>query len=328
MGRSLHPPRLMCGSEPRAQLGVGTYATIVYEQVRLQHQYPGDAFFLLADYHALTRGQPESLMRRSAVMGATYLALGVDVRTSVLYRQSDVPQLFELFWLIACLLPPQLVHSPIDGGGLPRNLGAEIYPTLMAADLLGLRATIATQVTPSFERLDYACQIAAAMNSRLGTDFFPIPRLVGDFPQPPITHPNPHDLFAGPGVFSEAPEFNAWLSALYRYSETHHVPEVMVWFDAIVSRLVSVSQLQQLPAPSGAAHLLTDPEGRCQLAALIAEHLGPAREAYRHIRSKGDLVEEALCTGALRVRSELHETVEHLREMLGIGRLRKSFVTE
>jgi len=257
-------------------------------------------------------------------MGATYLALGVDVRTSVLYRQSDVPQLFELFWLIACLLPPQLADSAANVEVLPRNLGAELYPALMAADLLGLRATIATQLTPRFERLDYACQIAEQINDRLGRDCFPIPKLVGDFPRPPVAHPNPQDLFAGPWVFGDAGEFRVWLSALYRYGETNNlVSEVAIWCDSIASRLIGAERLQQLKDSCGEAYLLSASSVRDRLAELIAEHLRPSREAYRQMRSEGNMVEEALRAGALRVRSELKETVESLREILGLGRVRR-----
>jgi hypothetical protein len=196
----------------------------------------------------------------------------------------------------------------------------------MAADLLGLRATIATQLTPGFERLDYACQIAEEINDRLGRDFFPVPKLVGDFPQPPVAHPNPQDLFAGPRVFGETSEFRVWLSALNRYGETNNlVSEVAIWFDSIASRLIGAEQLRQLKGSCGEAHLLSAPTVRDRLADLIAEHLKPSREVYRQMRSEGNIVEEAMRAGALRVRSELKETVESLREILGLGRFRRPF---
>lgn len=292
----------------------------VHEQLRLQDQYPGDTFVLLADYAALTHAPPESLIRQTATLGAIYLALGLDVRTSVIYRQSDVPQLFELFWLVACLLPPQLAHGSPQAASLPHKLAQELYPALMATDILGLRASIVNQLTHSFERLDYASQIAEQINGRLGKDLFPIPRLVGHFPKPPLVHPSVQDLFAGPFVFGEAHEFSFWLSALDQYGKTHDVvSEMSNWFEIIITRLVDMNQLQPLQSACREANLLTDPEVRNRLAALIVERLKPSHEAYLQLRSQSHIIEEAMQAGALRVRSELKETVRLLREALGIG---------
>ncbi len=320
MVSAIHPPRLICGSEPRGQLGIGTYAMFVHEQLRLQDQYPGDTFVLIADYAALPHASPESLMRQTATLGAIYLALGLDVRTSVIYRQSDVPQLFELFWLVACLLPPQLAQDSPQTANLPRKLADELYPALMATDILGLRASIVNQLTLSFERLDYACQIAEEINSHLDKDIFPIPRLVGDFPQPPLAHPNAPDLFTGPSVFGEVRELTFWLSALDQYGKTHHlVSEMSTWFEAIVTRLVGVDQLQPLQSACREGALLADPEARHALAALIVDRLKPAHETYLQLRSQSHMIEEAMQAGALRVRSELKETVGLLREAFGLN---------
>nr|UZC79438.1 KrmJ [uncultured bacterium] len=321
MASAIHPPRLICGSEPRGQLGIGTYAMFVHEQLRLQDQYPGDTFVLIADYAALTHAQPASLVRQTAILGAIYLALGLDVRTSVIYRQSDVPQLFELFWLVAGLLPPQLAHGSPQAAHLPQNLAEELYPALMAADILGLRASIVNQFTISYERLDYACQIAKEINRRLDQDLFPIPRVVGNFPQPPVTHTSAQDLFAGPSVFGEASEFAFWLSALDHYGKTHHlVADMAAWFDAIATRLVDMDPLRQLQAACPEGHLLEDRLVRNELAALMVERLKPLHDTYLHLRSDPHIVEKAMQAGALRVRSELKETVGLLRETLGFSR--------
>ncbi|ETX03405.1 MAG: hypothetical protein ETSY1_00145 [Candidatus Entotheonella factor] len=324
MASAIHPPRLICGSEPREQLGIGSYAMFVHEQLRLQDQYPGDTFVLLADYAALTHAQPESLIRQTETLGAIYLALGLDIRTSVIYRQSDVPQLFELFWLVAGLLPPELAHSSPQAANLPHNLAEELYPALMATDILGLRVSIVNQLTLSFERLDYACQIAEAINSRLGTDLFPIPRLVGKFPQPPVTHASVQDLFSGPSVFGEAREFSFWLAALDHYGKTHHlVSEMSGWFDAIITRLVDTHHLQQLQSVCQEGNLLADRNVRNELASLMAERLKPLHENYVELRSRPHVIEEAMQSGAVRVRSELKETVGLLREALGFSRRRE-----
>jgi tryptophanyl-tRNA synthetase len=207
---------------------------------------------------------------------------------------------------------------------LPPNLGAELYPALMAADLLGLRPTIVTQLTPSFERLDYSCRIAEEINDRLGKDFFPVPRLVGDFPQPPATPPDPQDLFVGPWVFGEASEFRVWLSALNRYGDTHQLrPEIASWLDCIASRLIGADLLKELRDAAGPT-ILSVPSVRDRLADLITEQLRPSREAFREMRSKGTTVEEVMGAGAVRVRSELKETVESLRDIVGLGRLHRS----
>ena len=141
-----------------------------------------DAFYFVADYHALTTSRdPDQLRRRSTNVAAHWIALGLDPERSVLYRQSDVPEVCELSWLLACCTAKGLlnrahaykaaVQANDFAGRDPDhgvNAGLFYYPILMAADILGHRADVVPVGRDNVQHLEMARDIAAAFNSVYG----------------------------------------------------------------------------------------------------------------------------------------------------------------
>ena len=132
--------RSLTGIKPTGLVHWGHYFGMIQPALELTRQM--DAFYFIADLHALTSVRDaEALKRDSYVIAATWLAAGLDPEKAVLWRQSDVPEVAELSWILSCVTGFGLIeraHSLKDARakGKDVNFGVVTYPVLMAADIL------------------------------------------------------------------------------------------------------------------------------------------------------------------------------------------------
>jgi tryptophanyl-tRNA synthetase len=132
--------RILSGVQSSGRLHLGNYFGAIRQFVSLQDE--GEAFYFIANLHALTTVSDPAAMREFTLDAAlTYLAFGLDPQRSVLFRQSDVPEHSELFWVLGSLVPLahlERAHSYKDkvGKGIRPDFGLLAYPILMAADIL------------------------------------------------------------------------------------------------------------------------------------------------------------------------------------------------
>src|SRR6267378_2291397 len=131
--------RILSGIQPTGILHIGNYFGMMRPAIALQAQ--GEAFYFIADYHALTTiDNPETLTANSRRIALDFLACGLDPDKGALFRQSDVPQVTELTWILSPITPKALLeraHSYKDkiARGLPASAGLFTYPVLMARDM-------------------------------------------------------------------------------------------------------------------------------------------------------------------------------------------------
>src|SRR3954452_24704399 len=132
--------RILSGLQPSGKLHLGNYFGAIRQHIALQDE--GDCFYFIADYHALTTLQnPQVLRDNVRDVALDYLALGLDPQKATFYRQSDVPEVTELAWMLATVTGMGLLeraHSYKDkvDRGIPATVGLFTYPILMAADIL------------------------------------------------------------------------------------------------------------------------------------------------------------------------------------------------
>jgi tryptophanyl-tRNA synthetase len=132
--------RILTGLQPSGKLHVGNFFGAMEPAVRLQDQ--GEAFYFIADYHAMTSSQdPAALRENVRELAIDFLACGLDPSRAVFFRQSAVPEVNELAWLLSTVCPMGLLakcHSYKDktAQGIAANHGLFAYPVLMAADIL------------------------------------------------------------------------------------------------------------------------------------------------------------------------------------------------
>jgi tryptophanyl-tRNA synthetase len=132
--------RILTGLQPSGKLHVGNYFGAMDPAVRLQDK--GEAFYFIADYHAMTSSQnPAALRENVRELAIDFLACGLDPSRAVFFRQSAVPEVNELAWILSTICPMSLLakcHSYKDktAQGIAPNHGLFAYPVLMAADIL------------------------------------------------------------------------------------------------------------------------------------------------------------------------------------------------
>jgi tryptophanyl-tRNA synthetase len=131
----------LSGIQPSGLPHLGNYFGAIREHIELSRE-AGEFYYFIADYHALTTSrEPERLREAVREIAVTYLALGLDPERVALFRQSDVPEVCEIAWLLACVTGMGLLeraHSYKDkvARGIKPNVGLFTYPVLMAADIL------------------------------------------------------------------------------------------------------------------------------------------------------------------------------------------------
>jgi tryptophanyl-tRNA synthetase len=132
--------RYLSGVQPSGRLHLGNYYGAIRNHIELQDQ--GECLYFIANYHSLTTLQDAKELQKYTFMAAAdYLALGLDPAKALLFRQSDVPEVTELAWLLSTVTGMGLLeraHSFKDkiAKGVAPSVGLFFYPVLMAADIL------------------------------------------------------------------------------------------------------------------------------------------------------------------------------------------------
>ena len=176
------PMRILSGIQPSGVLHVGNYFGMMQPAIELQTQ--GDALYFIADYHALTSLQNAGALREnSRGVALDFLACGLDPARAALFRQSDVPQVTELAWILNTIAPMGLLeraHSYKDkvARGLTASTGLFTYPILMAADILIYDSDVVPVGRDQKQHVEITRDLAIKMNETYGSILrLPEPRI-------------------------------------------------------------------------------------------------------------------------------------------------------
>ncbi len=170
--------RILSGIQPSGKLHIGNYFGMMQPAIKLQEQ--GEVFLFIANHHALTTVRNADALRTMTMDAALdFLACGIDPQKTALYRQSDVPGVHELAWLLSTLAPMGLLercHSFKDkiAKGIAASHGLFAYPVLMAADILAVNATLVPVGRDQKQHVEVTRDLAARFNNTFG-DIFTIP---------------------------------------------------------------------------------------------------------------------------------------------------------
>ncbi len=167
--------RILSGIQPSGKLHIGNYLGAIRQHLELQHK--GEAFYFIADLHALTTVKNPELLRENVLdVALDYLALGLDPKKAAFYRQSDVHEVPELSWLLTTVTPMGLLercHSYKDklAKGISPDHGLFSYPVLMAADILIVDADIVPVGKDQKQHVEVTRDIAQRFNGLYGETF-------------------------------------------------------------------------------------------------------------------------------------------------------------
>ncbi len=174
--------RILSGIQPSGVLHIGNYFGMMRPAIELQKE--DETFYFIADYHALTSVRdPEALRENSRQVALDFLACGLDPERAALFRQSDVPQVTELAWILSTIAPMGLLeraHSYKDklARGLAPTVGLFSYPVLMAADILIYDSDAVPVGKDQKQHIEITRDLAVKINETFGQVFkLPEPKI-------------------------------------------------------------------------------------------------------------------------------------------------------
>lgn len=170
--------RILSGIQPTGKLHIGNYFGAMRQHLCLQAE--NEAFYFIADYHALTSSPDPAQMRQYILdVAMDYLALGLDPEKTVFWRQSAVPEVIELAWILSCITPMGLLQRCTSykdkvAQGLSPNHGLFAYPVLQAADILIFDSQLVPVGADQKQHIEVTRDIAIRFNNKFG-EIFVIP---------------------------------------------------------------------------------------------------------------------------------------------------------
>ncbi len=174
--------RILSGIQPSGALHLGNYFGMMRPAIELQEK--GEALYFIADYHSMTSLFDAGERRKNSLdVALDFLACGLDPKKAVFFKQSDVPEVTELSWILSTLTPMSLLekgHSFKDKSakGIPVNHGLFAYPVLMAADILIYDSNIVPVGRDQKQHVEMTRDIAIKFNEQYSQTFvIPEPRI-------------------------------------------------------------------------------------------------------------------------------------------------------
>ena len=167
--------RILSGIQPSGALHIGNYFGMMMPAIELQHQ--GDAYYFIADYHSMTSLTDADERRKNSLgVALDFLACGLSSSRAVFFKQSDVPEVTELTWMLSTVTPMGLLeraHSFKDktAKGISPNHGLFAYPVLMAADILIYDSNVVPVGRDQRQHLEMTRDIAIKWNQTYGETF-------------------------------------------------------------------------------------------------------------------------------------------------------------
>lgn len=317
-----HIGRCVSALESMSTIHLGTYFGNLRYCLESQNRSPKNSFLFVADLHYLSSGgERYELLDDVRRLVREFIALGIDPARTVIYRQSDVPEILELMWLLSCHCPMQLAiaEEEVRGRGFT-TVAQHLYPILMAADVLGVRASRVTVGPDEERRVKFAAKVADIVNAKLRSAVFPAPR---------------RDIRAGvyvPGVdgermqtsmknvipiFGDEDQINHAIDQIrvLRVKKSEPInPDMDVTFQ-MISYFMNDAELAELRAEYVAARIGHD-DAKDLLRSRFFSFFDGAR-VRRFARETGaEEIDGYLAEGRLRVRHEVRQAIACLREAL------------
>jgi tryptophanyl-tRNA synthetase len=317
--------RILSGVQPSGKLHLGNYFGAVKQHIELQTQ--GECFYFIADYHALTTIQDAAVLRdNTRDVALDYLALGLDPGRAAFYRQSDVPEVTELAWILGAVTNMGLLERAVSykekiEKGIEASVGLFTYPVLMAADILIVRSNLVPVGKDQVQHLEMTQDMAGKFNRAFG-EVFPIPnwrldkesKVLGtDGQKMSKSYGNTIDVFAEGkplektvmGIKTDSTPMGQPLNP-----ETCNVFALYSLFATDEEKAALAADYRAGKIGYGGAKKL--------LKAKIDAYFAPFRAKRKELAAHPDTVEDILRTGAKKARAEAQTTMELVRKGTGL----------
>ena len=336
--------RILTGITTTGTPHLGNYAGAIRPAIVASRDSNADSFYFLADYHALIKcDDPLRIQRSRLEIAATWLAGGLDVERATFYRQSDIPEIPELTWLLTCVAAKGLlnrahaykasVDKNLETGEDPDagiTMGLYSYPVLMAADILMFNAHKVPVGRDQIQHVEMARDIGQRFNHLFGQgqEFFTLPEALIEESVATLPGLDGRKMSKSYDntipLFSSAKEMKDAISRIVTDSRAPGEAK-----DPDNSHLFTLFQAFATPAQAAEFHgeLLQGlgwGEAKNRLFQLLDAELGESRERYHQLIARPADLEDILQMGAKKARAVATPFLQQLREAVGL----RSFVTQ
>jgi tryptophanyl-tRNA synthetase len=319
------PKRILSGVQPTGKLHLGNYFGAVRQHIALQDE--GPCFYFIADYHSLTTIHDAAVLRQNTLdVALDYLALGLDPDKAVFFRQSDIPEVTELAWILSTVTNMGLLERAVSykekiERGIDASVGLFFYPVLMAADILIYRSNVVPVGKDQVQHIEMTQDIAGKFNNAFGK-VFPIPtyRLDKESKVPGVDGQKMSKSYGNTiEIFAEGKPLQKTVMAIVTDSTPVEAPKDSEKCNvfALYSLFANDEEKAALAARYRAGGMGFG-EAKKQLLEKINAHFGPARERRKQLAAQPEQVEVVLRRGAERARMEARKTVALVREAVGM----------
>lgn len=318
--------RALSGIQPSGEFHIGNYFGAMKQYVALQDQeYEG--YYFIANYHALTTiRNPQELRRLTRDVVMNFLAFGIDPERSVLFVQSDVPQVTELAWLLSCVTPMGLLercHAYKDkvAQGLSAEHGLFAYPVLMAADILIQDADLVPVGQDQKQHVEVTRDIATKFNEAFGETLkLPEPYILPDVAVVPGIDGRKMSKSYGNTipVFDSDSVIRKRIMSIVTDStpvEAPKDPERCNLF-ALYRLFAGPEQVQEMAERYRAGGVAYG-EVKKLLADMVLEYFADARARKARLQADPDYVEDVIRTGGQKARQTACAVLERCRAAAG-----------
>lgn len=319
--------RILTGLQPSGKLHVGNYFGAMEPAVRLQDE--GEAFYFIADYHAMTSSQnPVALRENVRELAIDFLACGLDPQRAVFFRQSAVPEVNELAWLLSTVCPMALLakcHSYKDktAQGIAATHALFAYPVLMAADIMLYDSNKVPVGKDQKQHLEVTRDLAMKFNDTYGEGTVVVPE--------PIIRDDTAVIAGLDGqkmsksynntlpIFGEEKPLRKLVMKIITDSTPVEAPKPTEG-----STILALHKL--FASPADHATMVADHEQggvgygdlKKRLADSYWDFFAPMRARREEIVADPGFVDQVLAGGALRAREEAGKVLDRIRRAVGL----------
>lgn len=317
--------RVLSGVQCSGALHLGNYFGAIKQHLELQHD--NECFFFIANYHALTTVQdPERMRRLTLDVALDYLALGLDPAKAALFRQSDIPEVTELAWILSTVTGMGLLERGTSyrdkvERGLPANVGLFYYPVLMAADILIYRSDVVPVGKDQKQHIEFARDMAGYFNNAYRPVLvLPEPRFNEAAVVPGIDGEKMSKSYGNTiDLFEDARSAKKKIMAIKTDStpvESPKNPDTCTVF-ALLKLFLDATELaewRQRYEQGGMGY----GDAKKRLAEAFEARFGPAREKRAALEKDTGYVEEVLTAAGKKARAVAQAVMKDVRRACGI----------
>jgi len=316
---------------------IGNYAGAIRPAIAASKVADNESYYFLADYHALINSHDPAAVRQSRLeIAATWMALGLDTDRSTFYRQSDIPEIAELNWILTCVTAKGLMNRAhaykgvmqenIDSGSNDPDKGISMglfnYPILMSADILMFKATHVPVGKDQIQHVEMCRDIAQRFNHRYG-ELLVIPEVVVDEDTPLIAGSDGRKMSKSYNntipLFGTTKQLRKQIMKIKTNSlepGEPKDPEDSTVFD-VYKAFASKDDIATLREDYAKGISWGDAKQR--LYELLDAQLSEARDEFDRLMANPDEVESVLQAGAAKARIQSQELMLQVRDAVGLS---------